>query len=133
MRHVEWQTVQAAENYDVLAPDGSQIRLLVTVGGASMVHCRLLAGQVGRAVRHRTVEEVWFCLSGAGLLWRQGPGQRHQVVELRSGIAVSIPIGVAFQFRARGRDPMDLVITTIPPWPGPEAAEVVDGYWSATV
>jgi len=31
-----------------------------------MAHFHLPAGQVSRAVRHRTVEEIWFVLSGRG-------------------------------------------------------------------
>ncbi|MEC9445666.1 MAG: hypothetical protein VYC59_02675, partial [Chloroflexota bacterium] len=51
---------------DATAPDGSEIRLLVTtVNGAtksSLVEVVLNPGQVTRPVRHRTVEEVWYVL-----------------------------------------------------------------------
>ena len=38
-------TQRLPDNYDVLAPDGSQIRELLVTGRASMVHCTLPPGQ----------------------------------------------------------------------------------------
>jgi hypothetical protein len=45
--------------YDVLAPDGSEVRILLALAGGSMAHFSLPAGKVSRAVRHMTVEEIW--------------------------------------------------------------------------
>ena len=123
-----WQTARVATEYDVLAPDGSEIRLLVQVGGGSMVHCTLHPGQVTRALRHRTVEEVWFCVSGSGQLWRRS-SEAEAVVDLTGGAAATIPLGVEFQFRATGDQPLEIVITTMPPWPGDDEAVAVDGRW----
>jgi mannose-6-phosphate isomerase-like protein (cupin superfamily) len=81
-------------------------------------------------VRHRTVEEVWFCLSGSGEIWRL-LADAEDIVELEAGVAVSIPVGAAFQFRAMGREPLQVVITTMPPWPGTDEAELAEGRWSA--
>ena len=69
-----------AADYDVLAPDGSEIRLLAQTGRGSMVHCTLPPGRVSVAVAHRTVEEVWYCLEGAGQVWRrlEGAGNVRQ-------------------------------------------------------
>jgi mannose-6-phosphate isomerase-like protein (cupin superfamily) len=128
---VAWQTAQVAPAYDLLAPDGSEIRLLLRVGGGSMVHCRLRPGQVTQAVRHRTVEEVWFCVGGAGQIWRRD-ADAEDVTDLEPGVSVSIPRGTAFQFRATGDEPLDVLITTMPPWPGPDEAVVVDGTWPST-
>src|SRR5690242_796237 len=66
MPAVTWQTRRVGPEYDALAPDGSEIRLLVEVNGGSMVHCSLAPGAVTRAIRHRSVEEVWLCLAGRG-------------------------------------------------------------------
>jgi mannose-6-phosphate isomerase-like protein (cupin superfamily) len=129
---VRWQTARAASAYDVLAPDGSEIRLLVGTSHASMVHCKLQPGQVSRAVRHRTVEEVWFCMSGTGQVWRRCESV-EDVVDLEPGVALSIPLGVAFQFRASGPQPLEIVITTLPPWPGEAEAVAVEGMWGASV
>jgi mannose-6-phosphate isomerase-like protein (cupin superfamily) len=68
-----WQTRRMGTAFDVLAPDGSQIRLLAQVSGGSMVYCTLPAGRVTRAVRHQTVEELWLCVAGRGQVWRRSP------------------------------------------------------------
>jgi mannose-6-phosphate isomerase-like protein (cupin superfamily) len=126
---VDWQTSRVNPDYDDLAPDGSEIRLLVSVRGGSMVHCTLRPGQVTQAVRHRSVEEVWYCLTGSGQVWRR-TNDTDEVVELSPGIALSMPLGVDFQFRATGRQPLEIVITTMPPWPGAdEAIPLDDGHW----
>jgi mannose-6-phosphate isomerase-like protein (cupin superfamily) len=123
-----WQTTHVPVNFDLLAPDGSEIRLLTRVNGGSMVHCVVRPGQVTEAVRHQTVEELWYCLAGQGELWRRS-NQREEVVQLKAGVAASIPLGVDFQFRANGGQPLELVITTMPPWPGPSEAVPVAGAW----
>jgi mannose-6-phosphate isomerase-like protein (cupin superfamily) len=128
---VAWQTRRLAATYDTLAPDGSEIRLLVQVEGGSLVHCRLRPGQVTRPVRHRTVEEIWFCVAGAGQVWRKA-ADGEEIVDVEAGVALTIPLGVAFQFRASGSLPLELLITTLPPWPGPDEAVVVDGAWEPT-
>jgi mannose-6-phosphate isomerase-like protein (cupin superfamily) len=127
----------------VKAPDGSDIRLLPTVDGASMVHCSLPPGAVTKAVFHRTVEEVWYCLSGLGALWRSGD-EDDEPVALRPGVAANIPLGVRFQFRNDGQSPLEILIVTSPPWPDApdsgdsgdsEASEAVfcDGPWQPTL
>jgi mannose-6-phosphate isomerase-like protein (cupin superfamily) len=131
MRRVSWQTATLRPNYDLLAPDGSEIRLLVQVGGGSLVHCTLQPGAVTRAVAHRTVEEVWFCVAGAGQLWRSGD-RGEETTDLRPNTAVTIPLGARFQFRATGSQPLEIVITTVPPWPGEDEAVPVEGHWPPT-
>jgi mannose-6-phosphate isomerase-like protein (cupin superfamily) len=129
-RAVAWQTQRIGPNFDHQAPDGSEIRLLVQVRGASMVYCTLQPGLVTRAVRHRSVEELWLCVSGAGQLWRREPATKmEEIVELEAGVSVSIPLGTAFQFRAVGERALEVVITTLPPWPGPQEAVPVAGVW----
>jgi mannose-6-phosphate isomerase-like protein (cupin superfamily) len=130
-RAVDWQTARPGATYDVLAPDGAEIRVLVSVPRASMVHCSLAPGRVTRAVQHRTVEEVWYCVSGTGQLWRKS-AEAEEVVDLEPGVALSIPLGTAFQFRATGARPPEVVITTIPPWPGADEAIPVAGVWEPT-
>lgn len=126
-----WQT-QRVEPADTLAPDGAHIRALVTVAGGSMVYCTLRPGQVTRAVQHRSVEEVWLCVAGAGQLWRQDVATGTvETVDLEAGVAVSIPVGTAFQFRCASSRPLELVIATMPPWPGPHEAVPVGGEWEA--
>jgi len=136
MRHnriVDWQTKRIGAAYDLRAPDGAEIRLLVHVRGGSMVYCTLQPGQVTRPVQHRSVEEVWLCIAGTGQLWRRDPATRaEEIVDLEPGVAVSIPLRTAFQFRAVGAQPLELVMTTMPPWPGPNEAVPAEGVWPAS-
>ena len=125
-----WETRSVPERLDVLAPDGSEIRALLRVGGGSMVHCTLPPGRVTQAVRHRTVEEVWFFLGGHGQVWRK-QGEREEIVDVGPGLALSIPLGTHFQFRTLGDEPLTFVITTMPPWPGADEAVGVPGVWPA--
>ena len=84
---------------DATAPDGTAVRLLLTLAGGSMAHFELPAGAVSHAVTHRTVEEIWYVVSGAGALWRRH-GDVERIEPLAPGTAVTIPLGTAFQFRA---------------------------------
>jgi mannose-6-phosphate isomerase-like protein (cupin superfamily) len=125
---VEWQTHTRRVQPDDVAPDGSEIFLLTQVRGASMVACRLAAGQTTRAVRHRTVEELWYCLAGRGELWRQTSDGAAEVVTLAPRVSVTIPVGTRFQFRAEVD--LELIIATLPPWPGADEAVFVEGPWT---
>ncbi|MCH7740372.1 MAG: cupin domain-containing protein [Chloroflexi bacterium] len=119
----------------VRAPDGSDIRILPAVDGGSMVHASLSPGAITRAVFHRTVEETWYCLSGHGRLWRSMDG-RERVIDLEPGVGANIPLGTRFQFRNDGDGLLEIVIATMPPWPGePGNGDAVecDGPWNATV
>jgi mannose-6-phosphate isomerase-like protein (cupin superfamily) len=119
--------VELPSEPDAVAPDGSSIRLLAAGERGSMCHAELPAGAVTRPVQHRTVEEVWYVVSGSGQL-----ALGEHVVELRRGASVLIPTGTAFQFRA-GYGGLGIVITTMPPWPGPDEAAPAAGPWTATV
>ena len=132
MTRVNWQTARVGPSYDALAPDGSEIRLLVETKAGSMAHCTLRPGQVTIAVHHRTVEEVWFCTAGTGELWRRS-SQGAEFIQLEPGVAATIPLGTEFQFRATGAAPLELVITTMPPWPGQQEAVRVQGTWQPSV
>jgi mannose-6-phosphate isomerase-like protein (cupin superfamily) len=117
---------------DLLAPDGSEVRVLLSLSGGSMAHFLLPAGQVSLAVRHRTVEEIWYVLSGSGEMWRSDAAH-EQVSALTPGTCLTIPVGTRFQFRAYGNEPLAAVAVTMPPWPGDGEAEIVDGNWPHTV
>ena len=120
-----------AEDLDVLAPDGSEIRLLSQTSRGSMVHCTLNPGQVSLAVAHRTVDEVWYFLEGTGQVWRK-LGDEERVVDVAPGGSLSIPVGAHFQFRTTGDRALRFVIATMPPWPGHDEAFPVEGYWPTT-
>src|SRR5436309_770304 len=94
---------RAGKAPDAIAPDGSEIRLLVNGGGlpvgatrASLCEVTLPAGQVSRPVWHRTVEELWYVLAGQGEVWRCPPGTAPDTVApvaVAPGDAVVIPTG----------------------------------------
>ena len=127
-----FHTRQLPADYDVLAPDGSEVRVLLAMSGGSMAHFRLPAGQISLAVAHRTVEEIWYVVSGQGEMWRKA-GDFEEVTPLSPGVCLSIPVGTSFQFRAIGSDPLSVVGITMPPWPGEDEAVIVPGYWPPTV
>jgi mannose-6-phosphate isomerase-like protein (cupin superfamily) len=106
------------------------VRLLVRSARASMAHFELPAGETSAAVRHRTVEELWYFLGGHGEMWRRGPDGREAVDAVEAGVSLDIPLGTSFQFRALGAEPLRAVGVTMPPWPGEDEAELVDGPWS---
>ena len=129
---LEAATRKLAPDADVIAPDGCEVRLLVQAPGGSMAHFTLGPGQVARAVAHRTVEEVWYFLSGHGRMWRRR-GEQQDTVEVTGGVAVSIPLGTHFQLRNDADEPLAAVAVTMPPWPGEDEAYLVEGKWPATV
>lgn len=114
---------------DTIAPDGSEIRILPQLARGSMVHARLPPGRTSKPVVHRTVEELWYVVAGTGEMWRR-QGEREEIVPLRPGVALSIPTGTVFQFRNLGESPLDVVLVTMPPWPGAEEAVPAAGPWS---
>ena len=117
-----------ANDYDTLAPDGSEIRLLSSTSRGSMVHCTLNPGEVSLPVAHRTVEEVWYFLEGTGQVWRRFVDE-ERVVDVTPGGSLSIPVGAHFQFRTTGDSPLRILIVTMPPWPGEDEAYRVPGRW----
>ncbi len=114
--------------HDAVAPDGSEVRILLSLPGGSMAHFLLSPGQVSRAVRHRTVEEIWYILSGLGEMWLCDDAH-EQTVGLAKGTCLTIPVGTRFQFRSFGNESLAAVAVTMPPWPGDGEAEIVAGKW----
>ena len=115
---------------DVMAPDGSEVRILVATGRGSMAHFTLRPGQVSKAAVHRTIDEIWYITAGQGRMWRDHGGETS-IVELRPGLSLTIPVGTRFQFRCDGEAPLQAVGVAMPPWPGEDEAEFVDGIWPA--
>lgn len=123
-----FQTLALPAEPTVVAPDGSDVRVLLSLAGGSMAHFELAAGQVAMAVMHRTVEEVWFVVAGQGQMWRR-QGDREEVVTLAPGVCLTLPVGTHFQFRASASSAVAAVAVTMPPWPGEGEAVFVPGPW----
>ena len=125
-------TLQLPATRTVVAPDGSDVRVLLALSGGSMAHFSLQAGQTSAAVTHRTVEEVWYVVQGQGEMWRKQGGV-EQTVTLAPGICLTIPLGTHFQFRAAADQGLAAVCVTMPPWPLDPAADeavLVNGPWA---
>jgi mannose-6-phosphate isomerase-like protein (cupin superfamily) len=117
---------------DVVATDGSDVRILLGLEGGTMAQFELQPGQTSTAITHRTVEEIWFFLSGSGEMWRKQDG-REEIVAVESGVCVTIPLGTHVQFRSLGDQALAALAVTMPPWPGEGEAVSVPGKWEPTV
>jgi mannose-6-phosphate isomerase-like protein (cupin superfamily) len=112
---------------DGVAPDGSACRRLLALGGGSVAHVTLAAGAVSCAVRHRTVEEIWYVLGGSGQMWRAHDG-RETIDALDPGVCLTIPLGAHLQFRALPAG-LRVLAVTMPPWPDDAEAAGVPRHW----
>jgi len=124
----EFATQRLPRERTAVAPDGSDVRVLLGLAGGGMAHFELAAGATSRAVTHRSVEEIWWFLSGRGEMWRKQSG-REEVVPVEAGVCLTIPLGTHFQFRALGTEPLRALGVTMPPWPGDGEAVPVPGKW----
>lgn len=127
--HLVFETLHLPAEVDILAPDTSEIRQLLRNAHASMAHGTLPAGGVSLAIRHKTVHEIWYILGGEGELWRR-TRHREEIVHLRAGVSVTIPLGTEFQFRTLSDEPLRFLMCTTPPWPGHDEAALTEGYWA---
>ena len=114
----------------VTAPDGSRVRVLLSLAAGSAAHFELSPGAVSRAGRHRTVDEIWYILEGRGEMWRRDC-DFEEVVTLKPDLCLTIPVGTSFQFRAIGDSPLSAFAVTMPPWPEGSEDEwlEVEPYW----
>ena len=121
-------TKRVSEGPEIIAADGSEVRVLCQLSRGALATFTLPPGAVSKAVAHRTVEEVWYVVRGTGRMWRK-MADREEVTALVPGISVAIPTGTHFQFRNDGTEPLDIVAATMPPWPGEGEAYFVEGKW----
>ena len=128
----EFKTIRVPQARDAVAPDGSDVRVLLGLTGGGMAHFELPAGSTSTAVTHATVEEIWLFLSGRGEMWRR-QGQREEIAVVEPGVCITIPLGTHFQLRALGDEALVAVGVTMPPWPGAGEATPVPGKWTPTL
>ena len=127
-----FETKRLPVKRDIVAPDGSDVRILLVLKSGGLAHFELPPGQTSTAVAHRTVEEIWFFLTGRGEMWRKQNDQ-EEVVPVEPNVCLTIPRGTHFQFRSFGYAPLAAVGVTMPPWPGEGEASEVKGKWEPTV
>lgn len=126
------QTQRLQADRDDVAPDGSDVRVLLQGERGGLAHFELAPGETSNAVVHRTVEEIWYFLGGRGEMWRKLRND-EVIVEVGAGVCIVIPVGTHFQFRSFGYEPLAAIGATMPPWPGEGEASSVRGPWTATV
>ena len=117
---------------DAVAPDGSDVRILLGLDRGGMAHFELAPEATSVAVAHHTIEEIWYFLSGRGEMWRK-LGDQKEVVPVEPGTCITIPVGTHFQFRSFGYEALAALGVTMPPWPGEGEAYQVEGKWTPTV
>jgi mannose-6-phosphate isomerase-like protein (cupin superfamily) len=66
-------------NFDDIAPDGSEIRLLPGLSAGGPCHYTLSKDCTSKAIRHRTVEEIWYFIQGQGEVWRRQETYEEEV------------------------------------------------------
>lgn len=125
----DFATKRLPSRRDAVAPDRSDVRVLLQLAGGSMAHFELAPGKTSKAVTHRTVEEIWYFIAGRGEMWRR-QGEREEVVPVEAGVCLTIPLGTHFQFRTLGDEPLSAVGVTMPPWPGDGEAREIAGVWA---
>ena len=111
------------------APDGSYIWKLPDVRHAGLCKCILPADHISSAKRHKTVDEIWYFISGNGQLWRKRDGEKEKVIDIECELSVTIPVGTHFQFKNTGDTDLVILIVTSPIWPGEEETESVLNHW----
>jgi mannose-6-phosphate isomerase-like protein (cupin superfamily) len=124
----QFQTKQLAEEVEEVAPDTSEIRVLCRTERGSTAHGTLPPGGVALAIVHRTIDEIWYVLSGRAEIWRK-QSEREEVIEAGPGASLTIPVGTQFQFRTVGDEPFRFLMFTMPPWPGDDEAMRVPDHW----
>ena len=63
---------------------------------------------------------------------RRRQNGREEVGDIGPGVCLTIPLGCDFQFRFFGYQPIEVVVMTMPPWPGGDEAYGVEGKWMPT-
>ena len=129
----KFDTMHLPTDRSAVAPDGSDVRILLGLRSGGMAHFELAPNQVSKAVTHRTVEEIWYFISGRGQMWRKQDGTAAVVEDVYAGMCVTIPLGTHFQFRSLGDAPLAAIGVTMPPWPGECEAIIVSGAWQPTI
>jgi len=124
----EYRTSILPLQHNYLAPDGSEIRLLLDAWGNGLCHCTLPVGKTSIAQKHRTVSETWYFLSGTGKLWRK-KGKKEQELMVTPGVCVTIPSEVSYQFCNLDKEPLCFLVVTTPPWPNSQESVAVVGKW----
>ncbi len=128
----DFQTRNLPAQRDGVAPDWSDVRILLRLPEGGMADFELAPNQTSKAVTHRTVEEIWYFVSGHGQMWRK-QNEHETIVDVYPGVSLTIPLGTQFQFRSLGPEGLAAIGVTMPPWPGDDEAIIVKGEWEPSI
>jgi mannose-6-phosphate isomerase-like protein (cupin superfamily) len=124
------ETKRLKTNHDYLAPDTSEIRLLLHMRDGGLAHCTLPPNAISTTHFHKYVDEMWYFIQGHGKVWRrEGEIGCGQELDAEPGVCLTISSGTHFQFRNIGHDPLVFLIVTMPPWPDADEAVKVEDHW----
>ena len=123
-----FETKKLPQERDDIAPDGCNVKVLLSLSKGGMANFELAPNKISRAGAHHTVEEIWYFLKGRGEMWRK-LNDYEEIVEVEQGICITIPTGTHFQVRSVGMEPFSAIGVTMPPWPGPDEWYEVKGKW----
>jgi mannose-6-phosphate isomerase-like protein (cupin superfamily) len=132
MQGEKMKTTKLPETPDARSPAGAEIRYLMDGKHGNMIHSTVPPGQINKATVHKTVSEFWYILAGRGEIWRDN-GKENLITTLEPGTAIDIPVGTSFQYRNIGEQALKFICIAMPPWPGDEEAEYIEGIWEPTV
>ena len=110
----EFKTKRLPDMPDAVAPDGSDVRILLGLAAGGMAHFELPPGRHQRPSLIERSRKSGFFLSGRGEMWRKQE-EREEVVPVEPGVCLTIPLGTHFQFRSLGDAPLTAVGVTMPP------------------
>jgi mannose-6-phosphate isomerase-like protein (cupin superfamily) len=99
-----FQTKHLPMDRMAIAPDGSDVRVLLGLASGGMAHFELGPGQISKAVTHRSVEEIWYFLSGRGQMWRRQNGEAS-IVDVYPAYVSRYPLALTFSFAHSATSP----------------------------
>jgi mannose-6-phosphate isomerase-like protein (cupin superfamily) len=126
-----WKIKQLSKDPDNIAVDAAEVRKVFAPGKASMVHCILPPKVVSVPIRNLGIDEIWYFIDGQGEIWlKEEDEAKGEMKKLSPGSCLTIPMGVHFQYRALGEDPMTFLCVTMPPFQSREENnEEVEAHW----
>ena len=129
----KFETMRLPPNPDAVAPDGADVWNLLRTDLGGMAIFQLPPGAISNPEVHKTVDEIWFFLSGRGEFWRK-LGDQEEVVVVEPGVCITVPVGTHFHWRVYEGEPLRALGVTMPPWPGAQEGIMVEGYkaWHTT-
>ena len=112
-----------------IAPDGLEVRVASLTNNGQVSEFRLAPDTTGDAIKHKTVTELWFLVSGHGTVWL-GSHNNGEPKVMQAGEYFVVPPETEFQVRNDHLDQwLKFIALTMPSFPGDGEVIKVPGYW----